>query len=270
MKINILKTSYRRNLVIGNVISGLVAAIVILVLILLEEPYVSIKVENNKYIESFAIPPKKSLDVIHEQNNAEILTDGNFRDLTSDSFIYGRSLYPAAQFMSGELFQHDFIFPSENYKGGDDVGHQQNKSGIGAGDWPVADQNSLIGKYSFNYYSSSREISPPPINRSLIIDFKKPRYPPGLRIKVDAVVTLGFHLSESGTITKFDVIKEEPEGYGFALAVKEALRESWIKAAVVDGRKKGGYYILTYEFCEKCPSRPVVIESSPNVMVTIK
>ncbi len=270
MKTNILKTSYRRNLLLGSVISGLVAAIVILFLVLLEEPYVSIKVENNKYIESFTIPPKKSLDVIHEQNNAEILTGGNFRDLMSDSFINGRSQYPAAKFISRGLSQHDFIIPPENCAGGDDVGHQQNKFGIGAGDWPIADQNSLIGKYSFNYYSSSREISPPQINRSLIIDFKKPGYPPGLRFKVDAVVTLGFYLTESGTITKFDVIKEEPEGYGFAPAVKEALRESWIKAAVVDGRKKGGYYILTYEFCEKCPSRPVVVESSPNVVVTIK
>ncbi len=257
-------------MLLGQIISCLIAALVILIILLFQDSYVIVKMENTKYIKPFSTSPENALDIILDQNDGMIVPHGISRDLNINSTEYGRSQSIPPIFISGEFSHDDMLNPSDKFgnlfNGEQPDSNPQNWGG----DWPVQSPNSLIGRYSFDNYSSSHTFSAPKENHPLIIDFIKPRYPGGLRFKVDAVVKLGFYITAKGRIDKIDIISEQPKGFGFALAVKEALRNSWIKPAVINGVKTGGYYILTYEYCEKCPSKPVVVESSSNVVVTIK
>jgi hypothetical protein len=105
-------------------------------------------------------------------------------------------------------------------------------------------------------------------DRPLMIQLKKPQYPRGLYVEVDATVTLGMTLNSKGIITDWTVYYEEPSGKGFAFALQEALRESYIKTEIRNGREIGGHYIITYDFCEKCPDKPVVVQSPGNVIIS--
>ena len=273
MKINRLKTTYQRNLLIGQAVSCLTAGVIVLLTWLTETEYVVIDIGNNSYITSLSIPKTESWEMPNESERKELnippdndnfVVPGpsivkTYRDEMeiSDGLIYSVSHnieFVASDEDKGELIDY----------GGDIL------SMTAASDSSISDKSSNQGNYDYDNLRFRGNIPHPGINTPLMINFPAPFYPNRLRYKVDAVVTLGFYLTEKGTITQIDVIKEEPVGFGFALAVKEALRDSWIKPAVINGKKKGGYYILTYEFCEKCPSRPAVIESSPNVVVTIK
>lgn len=270
MEINRLKTTYQRNMLLGNIVAGLIAFAVALIIVFSREQYVVIELKDSKYIESFTIPSGKPFEMISEKCSLGTQFEATLHDLDSHYFNNRQSQYSHLPFSFGNGSLHDFTISAGNYGRVEEGAGSRVNYKIGENEWPIAPPKSLIGEYSFDHYSSNRSISPPEKNRAMIIEFRKPLYPSGLRFKTDAVVTLGFHLTEKGTITQIDVIKEEPIGFGFALTVKEALRDSWIKPAVINGKKKGGYYILTYEFCEKCPSRPAVVESSPNVVVTIK
>jgi len=257
-------------MLLGQGVACLFAVAVILIIYLFQDSYVIVETGNNKYTKPFSIPPENVLDIIKDQNGdpfgpGDILRDSNY---LSTYYGHSHSLFPIL--ISGELGQRDLPFPLDNYGNVINSGQPERNPENWGGDWPVQSPNSVIGRYTFDNYFSSRIFSPPKENRPLIIDFKKPRYPRGLRFKVDAIVKLGFYLTAKGGMDKIDVISEEPEGFGFALAVKEALRDSWIKPAVINDIKTGGYYTLTYEFCEKCPAKPVVVESSSNVIVTIK
>ena len=270
MNINELKTTYQRNMLLGQIISCLIAVLVILIILSFQDSYVIVKRENAKYLKPFSFYPENNLNIIKDQNKNAIEQVGLIRDSDLIRFDRRQNQSYSPVFIYDQIGQHNLSSSINQYGNVIDdewrIGNPENWGG----DWPVQNQNSLIDRYTFDNYSSSHRFSAPKENRPLIIDFIKPRYPGGLRFKVDAIVKLGFYINAKGRIDKIDVISEQPEGFDFALAVKEALRESWIKPAVIDGIKTGGYYTLTYEFCEKCPSKPVVIESSSNVIVTIK
>lgn len=255
----------------GQAVSCLIAMAIIALILAFDEPYVIVDVKNDKYIKALTIPPYGSYNIIKEENN----TRATSKNISADSnYTTAGAVYYAGSILIGGFFEEnngrDYFMFGEAHGGMADGIRDNEDSIIIAPEWPLADKDSPFGKYSFDLCFSDRQISPPKENRPLMINFTKPVYPRGLRFKVDAVVTLRFLLKANGTIEHFDIIDEEPPGYGFALAVKEALRDSWIRPAVVDGIKTGGYYILIYEFCERCPSKPVVVQSGSNVSVTIR
>ena len=141
---------------------------------------------------------------------------------------------------------------------------------ISSDEWPIKDdpiefiKNKPIRILDYNNDISQKRKR----DRPLLLQLKKPRYPAGLYVDVDATVTLGMTLNNKGYIIGWEVYYEEPPGKGFARALKKALRNSYIKVEIRNGQKVGGHYIITYEFCKKCPDRPVVIKSPDNVIVT--
>lgn len=271
MRTSLLKTTYQRNLLMGQGVALLIAAVALMLILLLQESYVAIDLRENGYLESFPLPRDgaSGVDDIGPAN-AALLTGVRPRTTGNHTTVSGNNhnLSPGVDYAG--IGRGDFLI-SGDYDG--DVGGDLYPSftpGDTSDAWPITQAGAFIPEYSFKGILTKRSVTGNEENRPLMINFVKPRYPGGLRYKCDATVKLGFYVTHKGFISKFDVLIEEPAGFGFALAVKEALKDSWIRPAVIDGRKAGGYYILTYEFCEKCPEKPVVVESAGNVVVTVK
>lgn len=271
MRTSQLKTTYQRNLLMGQGVALIIAAIAILLILLLQESYVVIDLRENRYRESFPLPRNgASGDDGIGPANAPLLTGVRPRTTGTHTTVagYNHNLSPGFDYVG--IGRGDFLI-SGDYDGnvGGDL-YPSFVTGDTSDAWPITQAGAFIPEYSFKGILTKRSVTGNEENRPLMINFVKPRYPGGLRYKCDATVKLGFYVTHKGFISKFDVLIEEPAGFGFALAVKEALKDSWIKPAVINGRKTGGYYILTYEFCEKCPEKPVVVESEGNVVVTVK
>lgn len=270
MKVNRLKTTYRRNMMLRQLAAFLIAVIAVILLVLFKDSYVVIDLERNKCIRC-DITQKGDLSNHNIGQNRRTLKPMT-RTLIPISFLKGYGFGYNYHYDStlGEVYQNAPLNPFGNIEVNTECINMELPSEMQTDDWPIAESNILIPDYSIDFSNLFRQVPPPRENQPMIISFKKPNYPRGLRFQVDAIVKLGFFVKENGFIGEIDILSEQPEGFGFALAVKEALRDSWIKPAIVDGHKAGGYYILIYEFCEKCPDKPIVIESSSNVVVTIK
>ncbi len=271
MRTSLLKTTYQRNLLMGQGASLLIAAIAIMLILLLQESYVVIDLQENRYLESFPLPP----DGVSDNNdigpiNAALLAGVRPRATGNNTAGTGYNHNLSPGFGYAGINRGNFLISGDYYgDAGGDL-YPSFVTGDTSDAWPITQAGAFIPEYSFKGILTNRSVTGNEENRPLMINFVKPRYPGGLRYKCDAIVKLGFYVTHKGFISKIDILIEEPAGFGFALAVKEALRDSWIRPAVINGQKAGGYYILTYEFCEKCPEKPVVVESEGNVVVTVK
>ncbi len=248
----------------------MIAAIAISLMLSLQKSYVTIDLQDKKCSESFPAAldkaPHNGGNAIHIRSLSGVRIDavaGNGYNIVN---------YPnySPDFGKTDIDRGDFMIFGDYYGNSGGGLNPVIKSGDTSDAWPIANKHTFLQDYSIESFLSDRVITPPGENRPLIINLVKPQYPGRLRYNCDAIVKLGFSVTEKGFIGKIDIINEDPVGFGFALAVKEALRNSWIWPAVKDGHKIGAYYTLTYEFCEKCPDKPVVVESEGDVVVTIK
>ncbi len=84
---------------------------------------------------------------------------------------------------------------------------------------------------------------------------------------VNGLVTMVLTIDANGNIREYRVVNEDPEGFGFAQALKEALNESSFFPPIVNGKKLGIRYKFTYEFCWECPQKPDIIVTKGDLIV---
>ncbi len=270
MRLNRLKTTYQRNLLLGQAVSLLIAVIAILLMFAFQESYVTIDLHDIKLLESFPLTgdnaPQNSGSSTHIRSRSGVLIDA----VAGNGYNIDNYHHDSHGLDYSAIDKDDFIIPGGYYgNSGGDL-YLALESGDTSDAWPIPNKHTFLQEYSIESFLSDRYVNAPGENHPLMINFVKPQYPGGLHYACDAIVKLGFSVTEKGFIRKIDIIDEDPAGFGFALAVKEALRNSWLWPAVRNGHKTGGYYILTYEFCEKCPATPVVVESEGDIVVTVK
>jgi len=281
MKINNLKTQYQKNLLIGQTAACAVVIVLSLLLYLNRPEYVTIepdrvnigKLTNERINESglmiYNRIPVSAEEYLHHSQARSELSELRCRLLEicrnrqlSYLATYNGPVYPIAGY-GGDIC----LYPSGFQPAAKIINIQTDPNEM----WPVGNQDKNLGSLAdYNFNAFSRKVIKPPENRPMILEFARPRYPGGMRYNCDATVRLMVIIDEQGFIDSIATIFEEPSGFGFAKSVREALRDSYIEPAVVRGRKSGGRYILSYEFCRDCPAKPVVVESGDNIVVTTK
>lgn len=85
---------------------------------------------------------------------------------------------------------------------------------------------------------------------------------------VNGVVRMILLVDAKGNIRDCQIVNEDPEGHGFAQALKDALNESSFFPPRVNGEHLGVRYEFTYEFCWECPLKPVIMVTKGDLIVS--
>lgn len=115
-------------------------------------------------------------------------------------------------------------------------------------------------------------------HRSTQIDVGERDRPPVLKLQpvrypkkgwhVNGTVRLVLVVDAKGNIRKYQIVDEDPEGHGFAQALKDALNESHFFPPSVNGEKLGVRYEFTYEFCWECPQKPDIKVTKGDLIIS--
>lgn len=115
-------------------------------------------------------------------------------------------------------------------------------------------------------------------HRDTQIDLGERDCPPVLKLQpvrypkkgwhVNGVVRMVLVVDAKGNIRECQIVNEDPEGHGFAQALKDALNESSFFPPRVNGEELGVRYEFTYEFCWECPRKPEITVTKGDLIVS--